>query len=132
MEFPIQKNTSLEDMILRLQEDKISNSSSNNPAPIYITEDFNVTEAEDRPRAELRAHLKRMQKQRLLADGDFICFAHMARYDSLQNLLDSLQRLRICTSELDRISVINKRFHKCRVNLASDLGIEGISQVEVV
>lgn len=128
LEFPILKSTTLEDMLLRLQEDKISHSSSGQP-PIYITEDFTLTEAEDRPRIELRSHLKRMQKQRLLANSDFICQAHMVRFDSSPATLELLTKVRQCKSDLDRISVFSKRISKCKNQLAEKLTFEGVVQV---
>lgn len=121
-------------MLLKLQEDRISQASSSqiHQQPIYITEDFTVTESEDRPRTELRGHLKRIQKQRLLADGDFVCLAHLAKQDGVSAIQDLLGRIRQCRSDLDRISIFSKRFQKCRSQLADKLAIEGVVQVDQI
>lgn len=128
LEFPITPATSLGDMLLRLQADKSPRSSAGQP-PIYITEDFTLTEADDRPRAELRGHLKRMQKQRLMADGDFVCQAHMVRFDSLAAVAALSTQIRQSRSELDRLTVFAKRFLKSRRLLAEKLTLEGVTQV---
>jgi hypothetical protein len=129
VEYPIQKSTTLEDMLMKLREDKLSGHSSGEQ-PIYIKEEFTVTESEDRPRTELRSHLKRMQKQRLLADGDFVCLAHLVRHENISALVDLLSKVRVCRSELDRISLLSKRFQKVRTQLASKLTLDAIVQVE--
>lgn len=127
--YPIDKNTTLEDMIGKLHGDKTSVASSNGLQPIYIKEDFNLADSDDKSRIEMRSHIKNLQKQRLLSDSDFICYAHWARTDDISQIVDILQRVKKCRSELDAITTIKKRFLKCRSLLAKNISLEEASRV---
>lgn len=126
----IEKDTTLEDIVAKLQEDKNSVASSANQHPIYIKEDFNLAETDDRTRVELRSFIKHLQRQKLLSDSDFICFTHWARFDDSRSTSEILSKLKACRSELDRITVIKKRFLKCRAQLSKEITIEGAAQVK--
>lgn len=127
--YPIDNDTTLEDMFNKLHEDKASKSTSNNQHPIYIKEDFNLTDTEDRTRVEMRSIIKNLQRQKLLSDSDFICYAHLARTDDFHQLADTLQRVRKCRSELDIITIIKKRFLKCRSTFGKSINLEEASRV---
>ena len=121
--------TTLEEMVHKLHEGRNSISSSTRQAPIYISEDYNLTDNDDKPRIDMRSFVKNLQRQKLISDSDFICMAHWARYENNSVLVDTLEKMRLCRSELDRITLVKKKLQRSQKILAEHLSLEGVTYV---
>lgn len=88
-----------------------------------------MPESDERVRVEIRSYVKNLQRQKLMSDSDFVCYAHWARVDDIQHVSDVLEKIKKCRSELDIISHIKKRFLKCRVLLSKAINLDGAAHV---
>jgi hypothetical protein len=120
-EYPIGPHTAITEIISKLDCKKNTDPLAN----IYIREDFNLSENEDRARLELRSLLKHLERSKVIRNCEFIKLAHWVRFDP-SSQADLAETIRHFRSDLDKFAFMQKRYHRSERLLAENLTHEGV------